>query len=124
MKASPEVTEFAVVDTRENMVLLGIVYRKMLDDFLTRYQQQSEQNIDEGLADQSGVRARGEVTSSQRIVDLGEIIQPVPISLHEHIPLVSLHACVVLTRLTSVYITRKARLVGVFPISLLKKYCA
>jgi hypothetical protein len=124
MKASPESTEFPIVDTKENMVLLGIGYRKMISELITRYQQQSMQAYDEGLADQSGVRARGEVSVSQRVVDLSEILQPVPISLHEHIPLVSLHACVVLTRLTSVYITKKARLVGLFPISLLKKYCA
>lgn len=129
LKNNSEATEFAVVDNKEDMRLIGVAYRKMLSELVTRYQQQAERiSIDGGLADQSGVRSRAPVVDTnaldKRTVDLNEILQPVPMSLHEHVPLVSLHACVVLTRLTTVYITRKARLIGIFPIVLLKKYCS
>lgn len=127
LTSNPEATEFALVSTKEDMTLIGVGYRKMISELVTRYSQQIERiSIDEqgGLAGSAGLRQRNEAALAQRVVDLNEILQPVPISLHEHIPLVSLHACVVLTRLTSVYITRKARLVGVFPITLLKKYCS
>lgn len=86
-------TEFPVVDSKQDMRLIGIIYKKQLTDLAARVKENGSADVDVvGLADQSGLRQRhveGEERASESsssvspLVDLSAIVAAVPISLHE-----------------------------------------
>eukprot|EP01102_Stenamoeba_stenopodia_P017172 TRINITY_DN6116_c0_g1_i2.p1 TRINITY_DN6116_c0_g1~~TRINITY_DN6116_c0_g1_i2.p1 ORF type:complete len:470 (-),score=74.57 TRINITY_DN6116_c0_g1_i2:90-1499(-) len=122
LKKYPDRIEYPVCDSAVKRRLLGVVDKTYLQSLLDTETSNASTTIEINHAP-----VESPLTTLPDSLEPGKItlteINPVPLALHQYIPMTDLHACVVLTRITTVYVVEKGKFVGIVPVSLLKQFC-